>query len=498
LAHASARGDARPPKSFPRRARTRALPFILVTIFLITSVGWAQPPALPQGLESGTPPASAAPSLPAGLEGSTPPETKAESTAPPLPAGLEESAKSAPETSAPEKNGLPFPLHGFWDTRAGLRTGEDPAQSKTLTLGETRLQLTTDHAWKRVGFDVTADTLLDAVEEEPDFDLRQLRLTWTPLDNVDIRIGRQVLTWGTGDMLFINDLFPKDWNSFFIGRDTEYLKAPSDALRAGWFNDWMNVEVVYTPKFDPDRYITGERISYYSALHGRTVGKANALRTDEPDRWFSDDEWALRLSRNIGSAQLAFYGYSGFWKSPGGMSLLPPTGIFPGLRVYGASLRGTVAKGVGNIEVGYYDSFEDRAGSDVFINNSEFRVLIGYERELAKEFTGAVQYYVEHMMDHGAYRRSLWFFMPERDANRHVVTLRLTKLLMNQNLMLSLFTYYSPSDQDAYLRPSLSYKVNDHWAVDFGGNVFLGTQPTTFFGQFQDNTNVYAGLRYAF
>lgn len=504
---------------FRLQMKFRSFGYLALALLLgLSSVASAQAPPLPQGLESPKPaPASDAPSLPQGLSGTAPetktdagapplpsglggaaPETAAESSAPPLPAGLETTEKPADVNAEPSKSKLPFPLYGFWDTRFGTRTGEDPAQSKSMTLGETRLQLKTDKAWKKVSFDFTADTLLDAYDEQADFDLRELRLTWTPLDNVDIRIGRQVLTWGTGDMLFINDLFPKDWNSFFIGRDTEYLKAPSDAVRAGWFNDWMNVEVVYTPQFDPDRYITGDRVSYYSPLYGRTIGRANSLHTDDPDNWFEDDEWALRLSHNIGSTQLAFYGYSGYWKSPGGMRMIPPTGIFPGLRVYGASVRGSLGKGIANLEIGYYDSFDDRTGSDVFVNNSEFRVLLGYERELAKEFTGAIQYYVEHMMDYGNYERTLWFFMPKRDENRHVVTLRLTKLLMNQNLILSLFTYYSPSDNDAYLRPNVSYKINDHWTADLGGNVFLGAEPTTFFGQFQDNTNVYAGIRYSF
>ncbi len=462
----------------------------LAALLLAAPPLWAQAPPLPQGLESSAPPPSAAPALPEGLGGSPPP---------PLPAGLDAAAPTpADQDKTDAASPFPLALHGFWDTRAGFRTQHDPAQSKGATLAETRLQLKTDKSWDRLSFDITADTYLDGVEERAVFDMRQLRLTWTPLDSVDIRVGRQVLTWGTGDMLFINDLFPKDWNAFFIGRDTEYLKAPSDALRAGWFNDWVNVEVVYTPKFDPDRHITGKRISYYSAMHGRTVGWGDELSTDTPDRWFTDDEWALRLYRNFGSTQVALYGYSGFWKSPGGMRLLPPQGVFPKLRVYGASVRGAVGRGIASAEAGYYDSYEDRKGGNVFVNNSEFRLLMGYERELAKELTGGVQYYLEHMVRHGAYRRSLWFFMPERDENRHVFTVRLTKLLLNQNLVLSLFTYYSPSDNDGYLRPNISYKINDHWAVDAGGNIFLGAWNASFFGQFEDNTNVYAGMRWSF
>ena len=79
-----------------------------------------------------------------------------------------------------------------------------------------------------------------------------------------------------------------------------------------------------------------------------------------------------------------------------------------------------------------------------------------------------------------------------------MLTLRLTQMLMNQNLILSLFTFYSPSDKDAYFRPAVTYKISDHWMVTANGNFFVGEDDHTFFGQFEDNTNVYAGVRWSF
>ena len=104
------------------------------------------------------------------------------------------------------------------------------------------------------------------------------------------------------------------------------------------------------------------------------------------------------------------------------------------------------------------------------------------------------------LMDYAAYRNACLVFriMEPRDEDRHVFTVRLTKLLKNQNLVLSLFAYVSPSDADAYLRPHVSYKLSDHLRVEAGGNVFFGNDDHTFFGQFENNTNVYVGARYAF
>ncbi len=457
----------------------------VLAMVLIVAGAWAEEPALPAGL------GGEEPSLPAGLGGTAEPA---------LPAGLgddtivDDSAKKPPSEGMRERLGL----HGFWETRAGVRTQSDPAQSKDTPLAESRLQLETIRDWGPVEVGLRADFMLDGVLEQADFDLRRLRLTWSPLDNLDLRMGRQVLTWGTGDLIFINDMFPKDWQSFLAGRDEEYLKAPSDALRVGLFTDWVNVNFVYTPQFDHDRFITGERISFYNPMKGRTSGRDEQADFDAPSTWFQDDEFALRLYRNIGAYEFALYAYSGYWKSPGGQRLLPMQATFPKLNVYGASLRGTVGKGIGNIEAGYYDSRQDRGGGNPFINNSEIRLLIGYEQELAREFTGGFQYYLEHMMDYDDYRDTLPFFVDARDRNRHVFTVRLTKLLMNQDLTLSFFVFYSPSDGDGYLRPKAAYKVNDTWIVEGGANIFLGIAQHTFFGQFEDDSNIYANVRASF
>ena len=72
------------------------------------------------------------------------------------------------------------------------------------------------------------------------------------------------------------------------------------------------------------------------------------------------------------------------------------------------------------------------------------------------------------------------------------------KMLMSQSLMLSLFTFYSPSDNDAYFRPVATYKISDHWKVTANGNIFIGEDDHTFFGQFKYNSNLNLGVRYSF
>jgi hypothetical protein len=71
-------------------------------------------------------------------------------------------------------------------------------------------------------------------------------------------------------------------------------------------------------------------------------------------------------------------------------------------------------------------------------------------------------------------------------------------MLMNQNLMLSLFTYWSPTDQDGYIRPKASYKLTDHWLLETSAGFFFGRHNHTFFGQFEDNSSIALAARYSF
>ncbi|MDF1576855.1 MAG: hypothetical protein P1P81_00240 [Desulfobulbales bacterium] len=385
-------------------------------------------------------------------------------------------------------------LIGFIETRAGVRLRDDPSQ-KDASLGEVRLQMDLNSDLDFGILKLKTDLLGDLVTEEAIVELRELNLLFFPHDMIDVKAGRQVLTWGTGDLLFINDLFPKDWESFFIGRDVEYLKAPSDALKSSVFTDLFNFDLIYVPRFNGSEYIDGSRISYWNGVLGRTSGRDFIFVDDERNKAFEEDEVHARLNKNLGGLELDGYGYYGYWKTPEGVKLAGPKLFYPGLAVIGASARNSIWGGIGNLEIGYYDSFDDRKGADPLIRNSEIRFLAGFVRELARNFTGGFQYYLEYMQDYDEYE-STADPATAKDEYRHVTTVRLTRLLMNQTLTLSLFAYYSPSDEDGYLRPKFHYKVTDQLAVDGGINWFFGADDHTFFGQFEEATNIYVGVRW--
>ncbi|MCK5711108.1 MAG: hypothetical protein KAI25_00160, partial [Hyphomicrobiaceae bacterium] len=157
----------------------------------------------------------------------------------------------------------PVEIHGFGELAVASRFLADPVISDDFVLAEARFRLDLSHYTDLAELSFKVDLVADDVIDDVVIDIRQAVITLHASSWLDVRAGRQVLTWGTGDLIFLNDLFPKDFVSFFIGRDTEYLKAPSDALKASVFTRYLNLDLVYTPSFDADRFIDGKRISFF-------------------------------------------------------------------------------------------------------------------------------------------------------------------------------------------------------------------------------------------
>ncbi|MEL6613332.1 MAG: hypothetical protein AAFQ53_14630 [Bacteroidota bacterium] len=395
---------------------------------------------------------------------------------------------------------LPVELHGVVEVGTASRLVDDATQPGDFVMNEARFRLDLEHLTDRADLRFEGDVIADEVTERIDLDIRQALVALQPGSAVALRLGRQVMTWGTGDLLFLNDLFPKDFVAFFIGRDDEFLKAPANAVRATVYNPVANLDVAWMPRFTPDRTLTGERLSFFDPISGQRVGTETLdapIDPLRPDATLGHGEVAVRVYRTLGSVEAALYGYTGFTKQPLAFDATTGTPTYAPLSVLGASLRGELAGGISQAEVAYYDSRDDRDGTDPFTPNSQLRGLVGHERELATNLTLGVQYYLEHTRDHDALIAGSFAPEVEPSETRHVVTSRWTYLLRQQTVVLSLFAFVSPNDGDGYVRPFVQHQWSDAVTFTLGGNLFFGAAPT-FFGQLADNTNAYARVRYSF
>ena len=389
------------------------------------------------------------------------------------------------------------PLHGFAQMNYSVRvteTGEQDTETDFL-LGDERLQLELSRFSEsgNVSFATKVDFYHDAVDAQANLDLREAYLTLSS-GRLDLRLGRQIVTWGVGDLVFISDVFPKDWTALLSGRPLQYLKVGSDAANLNLYLDDLSAQVILVPFFEPDLLPQGKRLLAFNPFPDVP---AHALK---PQRKVKNTEVAIRLYRYIGAFDASVFAYRGFWRSPPGMRFDGGQLIrfHPRLSAYGASLQGSFLTGILSLEGGLYDSRQDRGGTDPAVENGQVRFLAGYQKAFGDNLTVGLQYYGERMRDHGAYRRSLPPGFPLRKETRHNATLRITRFFRYQTVRFSLFAWASPNEEDFYITPEVRYSVSDEVWIALGGNLFGGAEGHTFLGQFDLNDNLYLTMRYGF
>ncbi|MDZ7768390.1 MAG: outer membrane lipoprotein-sorting protein [Woeseiaceae bacterium] len=280
---------------------------------------------------------------------------------------------------------------GFIETGLGTRFDEDSLLSTRNTLQELRWRVETEWQPGKATIGFKGDAGYDGIEDTIFGDIRELTVAFTVGGSTDVKIGRQVQTWGTGDLVFLNDLFPKDFVSFFAGRDNEYLKAPGDAVRLTHYSEAANVDLAWTPVFEPDVYLTGERFSFFSPVAGGNVAPKPPFSAVTPRESLGNGEFAVRIFRNIEGREYALYAYRGYFKQPSALTeALVPT--FAPMSAIGASLRRQFGPGLFNVETSWYMSRDDSDGSNPRIPNDQFRFLSGYEWEPWPNFNVGLQY----------------------------------------------------------------------------------------------------------
>ncbi len=303
---------------------------------------------------------------------------------------------------------------------------------------------------------------------------------------------------GVGDLLFINDVFPKDYNAFFSGRPLEYMKKGVDSVKLGMYPEYVSIELVAIPVFEPNTLPDARRFWVFDPL-AALISRAEK----RPATTWENTETALRLYRDVAGLDTSIYFYRGYFRQPSAMPDNPaaPTKLtlfYPKLNVYGASLQGRALDGVVSFEAGYYDSREDQSGNNPMIPNSRSKYLVGYQKQLWEDFTLGFQYFGECMQNYSTYEKNLSTDVPKEKRLHQLATVRIAQLLMHQTLKLSFIAFYGLSDGDYLLIPEVKYNMTDAVWLVLGANVFGGGKPWSQFGQLAKDDNVYAQARYEF
>ena len=429
----------------------------------------------------------------------------------------------AEEVAAPK--GLE--LTGYLSVERAGRTDKNSDFSGDWLLNQTRIRLQTNQSSDLASFNAKFDFVEDAVSKETRLEVREAKITVTPLEWMDLSLGKQVNTWGVGDMLFINDLFPKNWDAMFLGQDMEFMKNPATSYRMSVYLGAFTWDVVSHPEFAPDTTPNGCTLAVYNpnslldstqaTIAQNTAACGTEAASDVKTGAYGQGELANRVKAQFGGFELALYSYKGFYKNPQGMLLsdgqLSP--IYPRLEAAGISLEGQLGVGIFSFEAGKYDSLDDPDGNDPLITNGMTKSLIGYRMDISRNFSFGLQAYQEQMVDYDQYElgiKGMYQQMGlteaqamEQNAYKYrkeevhtTQTLRVTFKAQQETLWINLFGYSRPQDKDSFVKLDLTKRMNDQVKFVVGANLFNGDDnyPDREFGMLKDQDNGFMRLQY--
>ena len=253
------------------------------------------------------------------------------------------------------------------------------------------------------------------------------------LSGLDVRIGRQVIAWGTADKINpTSNLSPYDFEDFFdFG-----AKLGVNALRATYTRDPWSLEVDLVPVFTPATLPPAGWSAGFLGFPGATAGIPLHLRVSIPSPEIQNTQLGLKLSTTLLDWDLSLSYYRGFDGLPLPDTLLmtpnPPALQvhlrYPKIQVVGADVAGALGSVGLWAEAALFvpEDFVQQApwGLDTVLQDPYLKAVIGGDYT----FRGGL--YVHAQYVHG--------FLHERGDSLHdYLVARLEKKFHNDELTLA-------------------------------------------------------------
>ncbi|MEA1873199.1 MAG: DUF1302 family protein [Bacteroidota bacterium] len=320
-------------------------------------------------------------------------------------------------------------------------------------------------------------------------------------NNFDIRLGKQQIIWGKAQGVFITDVVsPKDLREFLLP-DFDEIRTGVTAVKFNFYKGSHSFEAVWTPVFTPtqmpaDGSIWAPTMNFpvnpewdysnsevspsleNSEVFGRYSVMASAFDFELVGGYFYYDDPALHLNKEINPITMQL---TGLTVSPeyhrvgmGGGSFSVPIGDM-------------IIRGEGAYYSGRYFQTEDPAISDAAIEKDNLHYMAGLDYTIGGVRLSA-QFIQEYIIDYedGIYN----------DEMENTMTFLAKKDFFREKLWIELFSYIGLNNEDALIRPKVTYDFADGFEIQTGANIFIGNEGK--FGQYDANDMLYWKIKYSF
>lgn len=325
--------------------------------------------------------------------------------------------------------------------------------------------------------------------------------------NFDLRIGKQQVVWGKADGVFITDIVSPLNLSEFLLPDFDEIRTGVLAAKLNYYIGNSTLEAILIPQFTPTIRPEANSIWYiqpdFPAPQSFDWSKSTIKPSMENSEVFL--KWSAMTSK-VDFEIMGGYAWDDnptmHVQKPFGMdTTTPPTPVLSGLTItpehhrltiaggsFSTEIKGLIIRGEGAYYNGKYFQTEDPLATDALIQKNYLNYVAGVDFNIGsvKLSTQFIQKYILDYNDD----------ISENEI-QNTATFMARYDMMRETLHLELFSYVGLLDNDALIRPKITYDFDDSFSMLLGGNVFVGKRKGQF-GQYKDNSMIYAKIKYNF
>ena len=307
--------------------------------------------------------------------------------------------------------------------------------------------------------------------------------------NWDLKIGRQIFSWGKADGIRITDaLSPVDYQEF-LTRDFDEIRMPVTAFKFHYLFVMSDLEIVWIPQFSPALLpLSPENPWFMDQKENTALPVAHPL---EPTLSLKNSEAALKYSMFLNGIDFSL-STAYLWDDFPVMTLSENEIVprYKRLWINGACLSKPVGQFVIRLEGAFIDGryFQTKTGQRSSEKQSA-KYLMGLDWYSGNKLTISTQLaneqfifdYEEGLID---------------NQNNYLATLNIRKKMFREKLKLENRFYFGFSEQDVFARINIDYAITDNLHMACGIDYFSGNKG--FFGNYDQNDSFWLKARYNF
>ncbi len=338
-----------------------------------------------------------------------------------------------------------------------------------------------------------------------DFRMRELYLDLY-FENFDIRIGKQQVVWGKADGVFITDMVSPLNLTEFLLPDFDEIRTGVLATKVNYYLGNSTLEAIWIPVFTPTEKPLPGSIWYIQPDFPVSPGWDFSRETITPS--LESSEVFLKYTALTSAMDFEIMGAYTWDDNPTlhiqkefGVDASTMQPVLQGLNItpehhrlaiaggsFSSEIKGVILRGEAAYYNGKYFLTEDPLQLDGNIQKNYLHYQVGLDFNFGPVKL-STQFIQQTILNYDNY------ILNEQTENTMTFLARYD--MFRETLHLELFSYIGLSNEDALIRPKITYDFDDSFSILFGSNIFVGDENGRF-GQYSENSMAYVKLKYNF